>query len=44
MILLKGIDEEVTKLFDFLNTNKKTLKRLEKMAQMVLDKEMNIKL
>lgn len=29
----------MTKLFDFLNTNKKTLKRLEKMAQMVLDKE-----
>ncbi|MDD3712895.1 MAG: preprotein translocase subunit SecA [Candidatus Izemoplasmatales bacterium] len=26
-------------MFDFLNTNKKTLKRLEKMAQMVLDKE-----
>jgi len=26
-------------LFDFLNTNKKTLKRLEKMAQQVLDKE-----
>lgn len=27
------------KLFDFLNSNKKTLKRLEKMAQTVLDKE-----
>ncbi|MFA7076272.1 MAG: preprotein translocase subunit SecA [Candidatus Izemoplasmatales bacterium] len=26
-------------MFDFLNTNKKTLKRLEKMAQQVLDKE-----
>ena len=26
-------------MFDFLNSNKKTLKRLEKMAQTVLDKE-----
>jgi preprotein translocase subunit SecA len=39
MVLLYGEDEEVKKLFDFLNTNKRTLKRLEKMAQQVLDKE-----
>ena len=40
MVLLEGKDEEeVTKLFDFLNSNKKTLKRLEKMATQVLEKE-----
>ncbi|MGD9760831.1 MAG: preprotein translocase subunit SecA [Candidatus Izemoplasmatales bacterium] len=39
MVLLEGKDEEVTKLFDFLNTNKRTLKRLEKLAAQVLDKE-----
>ena len=40
MVLLEGKDEEeVTKLFDFLNSNKKTLKRLEKMAAQVLEKE-----
>ena len=39
MVLLEGKDKEVTKLFDFLNTNKRTLKRLEKLAAQVLDKE-----
>ncbi|MGE4378976.1 MAG: preprotein translocase subunit SecA [Candidatus Izemoplasmatales bacterium] len=43
MILLKGKDEEVTKLFNLFNANKKTLKRLEIMADKVLEKESEYK-
>ena len=39
MILLYGEDQEVKKMFNLFNANKKALKRLEKMAQQVLDKE-----
>ena len=39
MILLYGEDQEVKKMFNLFNANKKALKRLEIMAQQVLDKE-----